>query len=357
MTSLTKDEKNLISALRSEMGIKDINTLIKTRGSLGAEVFKTVSLDHLEGHGVAVDAVLILHIIAFNAKAKLVKRMTDLTQPLDPQVLEAEVVKLFITEYVFRLIDRNITPVFIWDGINKIGKEDTISKRIEDKAIMLADVEAMLAKLQDPVARFELSPELDKTLRSKMSQTVELPFSLGDTLRHELYLLGVPQLISPGDAEAVCSALAHQGDVIGVISRDTDCYCLGCPLLLSEWISGSKGFKAIYLLDILTSLNLSHSQFIDLCILLGTDFNTRIPGIGPVKAYSLIVKYTCIEAIPDSELITSKQTRSIQQHRADLRVDLCRANLTPMSYPLLETIHVDRDKYQSRVLSLKRSWK
>ena len=44
-------------------------------------------------------------------------------------------------------------------------------------------------------------------------------------------------------------------------------------------------------------LGLSEDQFIDMCILCGCDYASKIDGIGPVKAYRLIKEQGCIEKV------------------------------------------------------------
>lgn len=44
-------------------------------------------------------------------------------------------------------------------------------------------------------------------------------------------------------------------------------------------------------------LGLTDDQFIDMCILCGCDYASKIEGIGPVKAYKYIKQYGSIENI------------------------------------------------------------
>lgn len=46
-------------------------------------------------------------------------------------------------------------------------------------------------------------------------------------------------------------------------------------------------------------LGLTDDEFIDLCILCGCDYASKIEGIGPVKAYKFIKQYGSIENIID----------------------------------------------------------
>ncbi len=46
-------------------------------------------------------------------------------------------------------------------------------------------------------------------------------------------------------------------------------------------------------------LGLTDDEFIDMCILCGCDYASKIEGIGPVKAYKFIKQYGSIENIID----------------------------------------------------------
>lgn len=48
---------------------------------------------------------------------------------------------------------------------------------------------------------------------------------------------------------------------------------------------------------VIKMLNLTHEQFVDLCILLGCDYVPNIKGIGPKKAIELIRQHKSLEAI------------------------------------------------------------
>ena len=48
---------------------------------------------------------------------------------------------------------------------------------------------------------------------------------------------------------------------------------------------------------ILESLGLTHEEFIDLCILCGSDYTATINGMGPVTAYRYILENRNIEGV------------------------------------------------------------
>jgi flap endonuclease-1 len=48
---------------------------------------------------------------------------------------------------------------------------------------------------------------------------------------------------------------------------------------------------------ILDNLKLTQEQFVDMCILCGCDYTTKINGMGPITAHKLISKYGSIEEV------------------------------------------------------------
>jgi flap endonuclease-1 len=64
-------------------------------------------------------------------------------------------------------------------------------------------------------------------------------------------------------------------------------------LLVYKWLK----IQEFSLGKILSDLEMTFEQFIDLCILLGCDYCPSIKGIGPKKAYELMVHHKSIENI------------------------------------------------------------
>jgi 5'-3' exonuclease len=60
--------------------------------------------------------------------------------------------------------------------------------------------------------------------------------------------------------------------------------------------------EIIDLYQILMGLDVSFSQFVDICIMCGCDYNSRIGYVGPTRIYPMITKYGSIEAIPNADI-------------------------------------------------------
>lgn len=72
-------------------------------------------------------------------------------------------------------------------------------------------------------------------------------------------------------------------------SNDLDCVCYGAPLFIRN-LGNDEKREVIQIKydDVLTQLNFTQEQFIDLCILLGCDYLETVKGVGPKSAFKLI---------------------------------------------------------------------
>uniref|UniRef100_A0A3Q2YFJ0 Zgc:110269 n=1 Tax=Hippocampus comes TaxID=109280 RepID=A0A3Q2YFJ0_HIPCM len=114
---------------------------------------------------------------------------------------------------------------------------------------------------------------------------------------HLLKLLGVPVVQAPGDAEAFCAWLVRQGAAESVASEDMDTLPFGAHVLIRQLNAKRDDIVEYSLPKLLEKLQLTHKEFVDLCILLGCDYCDKIAGLGPKRALRLIQKYRTIENV------------------------------------------------------------
>ena len=107
----------------------------------------------------------------------------------------------------------------------------------------------------------------------------------------------IPYLDAEGEAEATCSALAKQGYISAVLTEDTDVLAYGCPFMLHRLNYETHTVMEVDLEEILQCLHLTYPQWLDFCILCGTDYNSNLPKIGSDKAYKLIQQYGSIDEL------------------------------------------------------------
>lgn len=107
--------------------------------------------------------------------------------------------------------------------------------------------------------------------------------------------LSIPFYIAQQEAESFSTYLCKTNQVQLVVTEDSDVLAYGCP----RWISGVKTdgtCDSVHISELLTEMKFTMDQFLDFCILCGTDFNETIKGVGTVSAYKAIQDHGNIEA-------------------------------------------------------------
>jgi 5'-3' exonuclease len=134
----------------------------------------------------------------------------------------------------------------------------------------------------------------------------------------------IPVIDAEGEAEATASALVKQGIVAAVLTEDTDVLAYGVPFMLHKMDTSEGTFVEVDYEEILTQLKLTPAQFLDLCILCGTDYNTNMFKVGPDRAYKLLLQYGSIEGIARNQpslpiaVLNHEKSRSLFLHSIDL---------------------------------------
>jgi flap endonuclease-1 len=87
--------------------------------------------------------------------------------------------------------------------------------------------------------------------------------------------------------------MVHKGDAWCVASQDYDCILFGAPRMLKNIaVKGPRSrLEIIYINEVLEQNKLTREQLVDVAILVGTDFNEGIKGIGAKKGRNLIKKH------------------------------------------------------------------
>ncbi|CAG0911792.1 unnamed protein product, partial [Cyprideis torosa] len=112
--------------------------------------------------------------------------------------------------------------------------------------------------------------------------------------------MGIPYVEAPCEAEAQCAELVKKGKVYGTATEDMDALTFGSKIVLRHMTfseARKMPIKEFNLDKVLKGLELTHDQFVDLCILLGCDYTDSIRGVGPKRAIELIRTHKSIEAV------------------------------------------------------------
>ena len=199
------------------------------------------------------------------------------------------------------LIENGIEPSFVFDGKPSELKAGTIEERIARREKAKIEYEQALAE-----------GDMKKAF-SKAQQTSRMTPEILATSKELLTLMGIPVIQAPSDGEAQGAYMCARGDVYASASQDFDSLLFGAPLLVRNLtVSGRRKVpgKSIYktvtpeVIDsdrMLSDLGITREQLVDVCIMIGTDFNPGVPRIGPKKGLKLIQKHGTLEKVIEAE--------------------------------------------------------
>jgi flap endonuclease-1 len=255
-------------------------------------VKQILELDDLQGKRMAVDGngelYQFLALIRLRDGSPLADSTGRITSHLSGLFYRTT---RLITDYGMEL-------VFVFDGRPPQLKEQEIARR----RVVKEKYEAEYAEAVE-------AGDLERAY-SKATMTSRLSRAMVEEAKELLRLMGMPVVQAPGEGEAQASHMAQRGAVWAAASKDYDCLLFGAPRLLRfltiggrEFLPSKGAFRAITpeLIDsraMLEHYGLTREQLVDLAILVGTDFNDGIKGIGPKKALKLVTTFGSIENMP-----------------------------------------------------------
>jgi len=233
-----------------------------------------------------------------------------------------------LTRLILRLLKNQITPLFVFDGKPPKEKDETIQERKEKKeylSIKKNIIDNCIIMEKDDFQTFktnvnniiektnneafimdetelkllydkttdELEKESDKITRKIIhvtSQHIESCKKLFD-------LFGIKYIHEQCEAESLIAVLCKEKLIDACISEDTDILANGGFIFLRDFNADKNTIEEYCLEGILNGLEMTQEQFIDMCILCGCDYTTKINGMGPINAHKLILKYKNIETV------------------------------------------------------------
>jgi flap endonuclease-1 len=196
------------------------------------------------------------------------------------------------------LADYGLQPAFVFDGTPPALKSAEIARR---RAIR----ERYTRELDDARQAGDLARAY-----SKATMTSRLTREMVDEARTLLGLMGIPVVQAPSEGEAQAAHLGASGRVWAAASKDYDALLFGAPRLVrfltisgKEFLPSKGAFRPIVpemidLPSLLAALGITREQLVDLAILVGTDFNDGVKGIGPKTALKLVRAHGDLEHMP-----------------------------------------------------------
>ncbi|HEX59917.1 MAG TPA: flap endonuclease-1 [Methanomicrobia archaeon] len=247
---------------------------------------KELSLEALAGKLVAIDAYNTLY-----------QFLSIIRQPDGTPLMDSKGrITSHLSGLIYRtsnLMEAGIKPVFVFDGEPHRLKERTLKERAAHRE----EARRLWEELK------EVAPEEAFKYAQASARVDEAIINDAKTL---LGYMGVPCVQAPSEGEAQAAYMVQRGDADYVASQDYDSLLFGAPRLVRN-LSISRKRKLpsgrrvevnpeLIELSQLERLGITREQLVDIAILIGTDFNEGIKGIGAKKALKLIKEHGSLEA-------------------------------------------------------------
>jgi len=253
------------------MGIKGLNKFIQI---YAPNAIKELTLNDLKYKTIAFDTSILIYqfvIAVRNSGYDLTNNEGIVTSHIHAIVMKT-----------LSFLKKHINPIFVFDGKPPKIKMDTLKERSKNR-------NAAISELKNET-------HINKEEKIKLlKQAVVINGKQMKECKEVLQLIGIPTIDSLEEADPQCALLSKLKLVDYVASEDMDLLTFGVEKLLKN-VNSSKVIE-ITLSKVLTETKLTQDQFIDLCILMGSDYCPTIDGVGMNRAFILITKYGSIDAI------------------------------------------------------------
>lgn len=250
-------------------------------GPLVSEVKEQISLDDLSNKTIAVDAYNTIY------QFLSIIRGPDGTPLMDSKgMVTSHLSGLFYR--TINLLEHKITPIFIFDGIPPALKQRTIEARMRRRNEALKEWGKALKEGEVAEAR------------THAMASTRITKEIVQSAKELLGYMGIAYLQAPSEGEAQAARMTKEGLVYASATQDYDIFLFGADVAVRNLtITGRRKLprknvfidvapERIELSALLKHLGINQKQLVWLGILMGTDFNEGIDGVGPKTALKIV---------------------------------------------------------------------
>ncbi len=240
-------------------------------------------------------------IVAIDAYNSLYQFLSSIRQPDGTPLKDRSgLITSHLTGLLYRtanLVEKGVKVVYVFDGKSPDLKDAEVNRRKTVKAEAL--VKYNQAKKDGDM----------KLARRYAQMTSKLKTYMVDDSKRLLTELGIPWIQAPSEGEAQAAYMTTKGTADYCGSQDYDSLLFGATRLVRNVTVSRRRrvprrntyvevFPEVMKLgSVLKELEITREQLIDLAILVGTDFNPGVKGVGPKTALKLIKKHGCLEDV------------------------------------------------------------
>ncbi|WP_292517113.1 flap endonuclease-1 [Methanoculleus sp.] len=183
-------------------------------------------------------------------------------------------------------LEKGIRPVFVFDGKPPEFKQATIEERrlVRTRADEAWKTALREGDMEEAYKQASASSRIDSHIIASSHELLDR--------------LGIPRVQAPSEGEAQAAHMVQKGMVTYAVSQDYDSLLFGSPMLVRNLtVSGRRKMRGrtvtvnperIALSSLLDCLGVTREQLVEIGILVGTDFNPGIRGVGGKTALKIV---------------------------------------------------------------------
>ena len=195
-----------------------------------------------------------------------------------------------------RLLTNRIIPICVFDGDSPQEKEHILNTRANRKENIKERIQLLNEELNDKqnLLNNEHKVNLINQIKKLEQKLIYINKDDIDNIKELCILMNIPFIYAIGEADYMCAKLYKENLIDGCLSNDMDILTFGCYNLIKF---NKKEVIEYNLKYILSELELTYEEFIDMCLLFGCDYIKKKNRMKPEKSFNLIKQYHCIENI------------------------------------------------------------
>lgn len=318
-----KNDFNLrFSSFINKMGIKDLSKFIRTN----TKSYEEVHLSKFFGKKIAVDISVFLY-------------KTIRTQGEDKWMMPMVILLRCLKKYGIKIVcvfdGPNAPPEKLKERAERKKNSDRIRSKAEEVQNLLAQIHTYMdrnymelprdlrIKIREVVnkqrdaSKYDNYDFRDINVCLKVLEELEVKFAKqstpitrdhGEIVKEIVRHLGMAVMQADGEAETLCAYMCVRGMVDAVLTEDSDVLAYETPIFLSKIDTRKETVMMLRYDDLISQMHMTAPQFKDFCIMCSCDYNDRIKlplkpgktkqtGIGPNKAYNLLMEHGSIDNI------------------------------------------------------------
>ena len=265
------------------MGVRDLNYLIKRYNK---NSIRELTLYDLKQKTLAIDLQLYLY--------KALIQNKNPVEEIHKQILHLERYK--------------IKPIYVFDGKPPKEKMDELQKRAYKRSRSLEVIQYLESVYLQKISVDEM--DIKNLVLNKIDELKKNSMTIDrktkQAIKYLCTIMGVNYIDNMDmEADKAIGILYKRGEIDGCISEDNDMLVYGCEHLYRFYKTNSSHILEYNLVEIRKDLNVSDQEFVDLCILCGSDYYKNIKFRSNLKnsvvAYYLIKKYQKLENIVENK--------------------------------------------------------